>query len=192
MDMKRRVWVILGLCIGLASACDIDLGGFDGGGDDDDDASETEGKGGDDDDDSAETEGETEAGDGGGTAGGGADGADETGSGAADGADGAGPGGESGADGDTDPGFPDEPGVCEAQTSDCDACLDCASVETCGPALDACVGDLSCIELVGCYSDCGEDPTCQAACDGSWPEGLGAFEAMMDCLESSCGNLCAA
>jgi len=185
--MKRHLSMLLGLCVGLSAACDINLsgpdsdsGGTDGIEDDEDDADDDDDSDdGDDDDDDADegTDGDPPADDG--SDGGGDDDDDDD-----DSAD------DDDDDDDDDTGFDPEPGQCAAQASSCDQCLDCATVETCGEPLDACIESADCISLVDCYAACDDDPSCEVGCVAAWPDGLAAFNAMIQCLEGECGGLC--
>ena len=184
--MKRQLSMLLGVCVGLCAACDINLSGPDGdsGGtegleDDEDDAD-------DDDDDDDDSDGDSDDG-----SDDGSDGADDDDDAVDEGTDGDLPA-DDGSDGDDDDdtGFDPDPGQCAAQASSCDQCLDCATVETCGEPLDACIANVDCVSLVDCYAACDDDPSCEAGCDAAWPDGLPAFDAMIQCLEGECGGLC--
>jgi hypothetical protein len=73
----------------------------------------------------------------------------------------------------------------------CDACLICAEEPggVCADELDACGADPACEALVNCQGGC-EDSTCAQQCYQNNPGGQAEFDAVVDCLTSTCPTTC--
>jgi hypothetical protein len=71
-----------------------------------------------------------------------------------------------------------------------DPCTECF-YEDCGDENDACTGEPDCWALYGCLIDCGpNDLNCQADCYDDHEAGIDPLQAVFECLEEECQNVC--
>lgn len=64
-------------------------------------------------------------------------------------------------------------------------CAQCAEAKCC-PTLSACSSSKDCVNLDNCQMGCSGSASCVNACQGQYPLGVSALNALASCVESDC------